>query len=364
MVESAEQARWVFRLPHARQVSARPPVVVSGKVFAVFSHARGDFYESLLICFDMSNGAELWRVSVDHILSKPVVGPAGIILVSSFGGHVLAFDPCGRELWRGPHADRNLWSPTVLSADRIAVPEIAGGSRHTWCLDSSTGREVWRFDSGGHTREVCSADDRLLQITSYSGRDIAESYSKLIALWSKDGSLAWSVRCNRDPLALSRLGDRVVVGSRGALLVFDLGSGRALAEMRVAGSGDLTAVETTGDQGIVVVDTTNTLRRVDVHARRGLLGTKLRLEERWACQLAAQVIGPPLLCPSHVAVLDRSGRVRFVTVDHGSQAHSLRMPADKHADSGGLAIEDHRLAATLGRTLAVFDLPTLAPATA
>lgn len=358
---SAEQASWTFRLPDARQVSARPPVVASGKVFAVFSYQRRDFFESLLICFDISNGAELWRVSVDHVLSEPVIGPAGIILVSSFGGNVHAFDQCGRELWRGPDADRNLWMPTVLSADRIAAPEIAGGSRHTWCLDSRTGREVWKFDSGGHTREVLPADDRLVQITSYSGRKIGDGHTKLIALWAKDGSLSWSARCARSPLALTRLGDRVVVGAQGALLIFDLATGRALAEMRVSDSVDLTAVEPAGDQAVVVADTAATLRRVDVHGRRGLLGTKVLLEERWTCQMPAEVIGRPVVSASHVGVLDGSGGIRILTVDHGSQAHGLRMPVEKKGDSGGIAIEDSRLAAILGRTLAVYDLPASVP---
>jgi outer membrane protein assembly factor BamB len=363
-MRSAEQPNWTFRLADARRVSARPPLVASGKVFAVFSYERRDFFESLLICFDVSSGSELWRVTVDHVLSEPTIGPAGAVLVSSFGGNVLAFDEHGRELWRGPDADRNLWRPTVLSSDRIAVPEIAAGARHTWCLDSRTGRDVWRFDSGGHTREVCSADDRLVQITSYSGRKIGESYNTLIALSAKDGSLAWSAPCARDALALACLGERVVVGTRGALLVFDLASGRALAEMRVRDSVELTAVETAGDHSVVVADTANTLRRVDIKGRRGLLGTKVQLEGGWTCQLSAEVIGRPVVCAPHVVVLDRSGRVRFLTVDKGSQAHELRMSVEKTADGGGIGMDDGRLAATLGRTLAVFEPQNSVPATA
>lgn len=353
---SAEQASWTFRLPAARQVRARPPVVASGKVFAVFSFQRRDFFESLLICFDISTGAELWRVSVDHVLSEPVIGPAETILVSSFGGDVLAFDHSGRELWRGPDADQNLWRPTVLSADRIAVSEIAGGARHTWCLDSRTGREVWKFDSGGHTREVRSADDRLVQITTGSGREGGDSHGRLIALWSRDGRLAWSVPCAHYPLALTRLGDRVVVGARGALLIFNLVTGRALAGMRVPDSVELTSVEALDNQSVVVADTANTLRRIAVHDRRGLLGTKVRLEECWTCPLSAEVIGRPLVTVSHVVALDGSGRVWFLTADNGSHAHDLRMPFEKTADSGGIAIEDGRLVSALGRTLAVFDV--------
>jgi outer membrane protein assembly factor BamB len=355
VVTSAEQPSWTFRLPDARQVSARPPLIESDKVFAVFSFQSGDFFESLLICFDLANGTELWRVPVDHVLSEPVAGPSGTVLVSSFGGNVLAFDPGGHELWRGPGTDRNLWQPTVVSADRIAVPEIAGGARHTWCLDSRTGQDVWKFDSGGHTREVRAADDRLLQITGYSGPEVRDPHTKLIALTARDGSLAWSAVCARYALSLTRLGDRVVVGARGALLMFDLASGRVLAEMPVSDSVGLTAVEPLGDQAVVVADTANALRRVDVHEKRGLLGTKARLEGGWSCQLSAEMVGRPLVSGSDVAALVRSGRICVLTADRGSQAHDLRMPADRTAVGGGIAIEAGRLAATLGRTLAVFE---------
>lgn len=355
MAPSPNRPVWAFRLADERSVRARTPVIVNDRLYAVFTYQRADFFESLLLCFDLASGAEIWRASIDHVLSEPVLDRAGQIFVSSFGGQALAFDPSGRALWRGPETGRNLWKPTILSSDRLVVPEIAGGSRYIWCLDAGTGQEVWRYETGGHTRAVVASDDLLVQITNISGDDPAKPTNLLTALRIGDGALVWSALLSHYPGSLALVGDRVVVGARGAVLAFDLATGRALAEMRTADEAGFGPLLSLDADAFALADTENTLRVVDVQAKRGLFRSSVALVERWRTKLPAPAIGGPERLSSNVAMLGNDGTVSLHSIQDGATGFSFRVAGEKRADAGGLASNDRFLAAGVGRTLAVFE---------
>ena len=346
---------WSFRLADERSVRTRTPVIVNDRLCAVFTYQRGDFFESLLLCLDLASGVEIWRVSVDHILSEPVLDRDGNVFVSSFGGQVLAFDSSGRALWRGPEIGRNLWKPTIISPDRLVVPEIAGGSRFSWCLDAQTGEEVWQFETGGHTRAVVASDDLLVQITSISGNDPAKPTNGLTALQTGNGALAWSALVSFYPGSLCLAGDRVIVGARGALLAFDLASGRSVAEMPTANEAGFGRLLSLDADTVVLADDQNTLRMVDLQTRRGLFRSNVAFTERWRTKLHAPAIGEPELLSSSVAVLGNDGTISLHSIQNGVAGRSFRVAGEKRADAGGLASNDYFLAAGIGRTLAVFE---------
>lgn len=357
MPSSPHRPSWSFRLTDERTVSARTPLVVDDRVYAVFTYQKGDFFETQLSGFDLVSGQRLWDLRIDHVASAPVADRHGNIFVSSFGGQVLAFDRSGAPLWRGLETGTNLWVPTLVAPDRLVVTEIGGGARHSWCLDAQTGRQLWRFETGGHTRAAVACDDLIVQATPAGDRGSPPDAHRLTAVRVDDGSLAWAARLPAYPGALARLDGQVVVGARGGLLVFDLTTGKRVAETgrpEAAGIGEPLALDR---HQLASADGDATLRVFGLESRRGVFRSSTALVQRWQAGLSGPPVGRPERVFGKVAVLSADAVISLYDPETGQSGSRFKLPGEKHGESGGLAATERHLAATIGRTLAVFQAP-------
>jgi outer membrane protein assembly factor BamB len=180
---------WAFRLEKERNVFARRASLMGGTAYVAFSYDKRGFFESKLFARDLETGSEKWSYTVEHVGNEPVADAGGTIYWSSFEGNVHALDVHGSLLWKAPGTKSNIGVPRLLGDDRLAVPEIAGGARATWCLDRATGKTLWRFEHGGHTYNIHCHGERVLNSSTH-GRTDGATLSCLAGVLAGPGQAA------------------------------------------------------------------------------------------------------------------------------------------------------------------------------
>jgi outer membrane protein assembly factor BamB len=108
------------------------PALSSGAIFAA-SHT------GTLARFDAANGKAVWRIDTEHRLSGGVGVDAGLVLVGSEKGVVLAYGPDGKLVWSAQVPSEILSPPRA--AEGVAVVRSSDG-RITG-LDASNGQRKW-----------------------------------------------------------------------------------------------------------------------------------------------------------------------------------------------------------------------------
>lgn len=351
---------WTFRLGNERNVRARPPVFGDGVVYQVFYYDKKGFYESLLLALDAETGAELWCATVDHLFNEPVAAQNGNVYVSSFSGSVLAYDREGRELWKAPVADRNLGKPCLIGSSRLAVAEVHGRGRRTWCLDAARGEVIWTFENGGHSYPLAATSDVLVHATAVSGATFGESTIHLFALSARDGSRLWSVRYPQYLFMPVIADDIVVIGARGALLAYALADGRREASLDGPAGVAINVVAPFAD-GFVLADDAQTVRRVKLSRKRSLFRSSVSFAELWPASMPGEVVGRPVDLDTAIGVLLDGGVLQILAAADGKLIASHDLKGDERG-SGGIALSGPVLAVAHGRMLGLYQTSGVLPA--
>lgn len=139
-----------------------------------------------------TDGKELWRFpTAKQIFSTPAVS-GGLVYFHARDDHVYAVDArSGALVWKTPapypqdefsiFADMNKSSPAVAGG-RIFV----GVGRDVLALDAKTGRELWRYATGGKV----DSSPLVVGETVYVGSDDRGLYG----LEASSGNLSWTYR--------------------------------------------------------------------------------------------------------------------------------------------------------------------------
>ena len=114
---------------------------------AIFSPAiAGDSvyaaaYDGTITRLDAASGKQLWRISAGEHLTGGVGAGAGMVVVGSGKGDVLAFDSSGTALWK-----------TQVSSEVLAAPQVAQGvvvvrsaDGRIFGLDAKDGKRKWYY---------------------------------------------------------------------------------------------------------------------------------------------------------------------------------------------------------------------------
>lgn len=147
---------WKTKLPAPGNST---PIISKGKVFLTQASQNGN--ERSLICFDRTNGKELWRRTVTYDDKEPThktnpqaaASPTtdGETVIAWFGSAgVYAYDFEGKKLWSRDLGDfRHIWgyaASPVIYKDLVLMNCGPGLSAFLIALDKKTGDEVWRRD--------------------------------------------------------------------------------------------------------------------------------------------------------------------------------------------------------------------------
>lgn len=110
------------------------PAVYEGAVYA--AGADGG-----LARFDAASGKRVWRVSTKEELSGGVGADAGVVVVGTRKGAVLAYDLKGKPLWKSQVSSEVLMAPRA--AQGVVVVRSADGK--IIALDAKDGKQRWDY---------------------------------------------------------------------------------------------------------------------------------------------------------------------------------------------------------------------------
>ncbi len=247
---SGENIAWKVELPGP---GASSPIVVGQRVFLTcytgygLEPAKGDPKELRrhLLCFDRSNGKELWKKTFEpklpehkyegegsyhgYAASTPISDGERLYVFFGKSG-VFCFDLDGQQLWQASVGEgTNGWgsgcSPVLFEKLLLVNASIESGS--LVALDKLTGKEAWK--AGG----VSAAWNTPLLVNAKSRKEVVVSaQNRLLSFDPNDGKPLW----NSD--GVHRYVCPSVVAHDG--VVFAIGGGHTSLAVRAGGSGDVT----------------------------------------------------------------------------------------------------------------------------
>lgn len=230
------------------------PIVAGGKVFITQASQNGN--ERSLICFDRTNGKELWRDTVAYEEKEPThktnpqaaASPTtdGEIVVAWFGSAgVCAYDLAGKKIWSRDLGDfRHIWgyaaSPVIYN-DLVLMNCGPGLSAFVIALNRKTGDEVWRRD----IPELVS--EKVEQYRgSWSTPIIVKGEPDIMLLSAPNKLMALDPATGKDIWHSGGLTDLVYTSpiTNGEIVVAMSGFHGADLAVRMGGSGDVTSTHT------------------------------------------------------------------------------------------------------------------------
>jgi eukaryotic-like serine/threonine-protein kinase len=202
--------RWRFQ---TRGAVRSTPAVTSTRVFV----GSGD---STLYALDRASGAPVWRFRAGAPVHASPAVAGGLVIAATLAGRIFAVsEATGALRWSiqtGPTLAKNInpagaWdlyvsSPVVI--DRTVL--IGAGDGNVYALDLTSGRERWRFATGGKVRATPSVQDGVAIVGSWNGR--------VYALDVATGKTRWVHHTVGDTIDLEREGyDRRAIQSTAAI---------------------------------------------------------------------------------------------------------------------------------------------------
>jgi len=343
---------WNYALPKERNVSARTPVIGKDQVVGVFHYDKKSFFESSVIALSKTDGREVWRHTIDHVATEPLIDNHGNIYVASFAGAVHAYAPDGSTLWTSAFGTRNVNVP-VLSGDRIFIAETGGGSQKTWCLDKATGDVLWSHDTGGHAYRFLAHDGKIFHTAIVSGAKFGESTVHLLCIDQQSGNRLWSTTADQYHFNAAIVDGLLVWGARNAIHLYDPTNGALKASLAIPEGTAITSGPLVVGNRIIAGDDNSTIRVASLE-KKGLLFKKPQLEAVWSQPLQGEIVGQPLYHQGQIFVLDDKGQIVGLDIDG-----TITMPTfgvgDGKCKGGGLAGENNLLAVATGRTVELYQ---------
>jgi len=110
------------------------PAVYEGAVYAAGANGR-------LARFDAARGKEVWRVNTKEPLSGGVGADAGLVVVATKKGAVLAYDLNGKLAWRTQVSSEVLMAPRTAQG----VVVVRSGDGKIYALDAKDGKQQWEY---------------------------------------------------------------------------------------------------------------------------------------------------------------------------------------------------------------------------
>jgi outer membrane protein assembly factor BamB len=266
--------------------------------------------------FDMARGTVAGRIEAGERVSGGVGAGAGLVLLGTPKGEVLAFDPTGKSLWKAQLSSAVLSPPAAQ--DGVVVARAGDG--HVYGLDAATGKQRWVHQ---RTTPALSVRTHAGVVIERGGVFIGFPAGRLVALSLPTGSVAWEavVALPRGATELERVADitslplldggRVCAAAyQGRVACFDAARGTPVWARDVSSGAGLGV----DDRYLYVTDDKNAVLALDKAT-----GASIWRQDR----LARRNVTGPLAIGRYVAVGDLEGYVHLLSRDDGSFAARL-----------------------------------------
>jgi outer membrane protein assembly factor BamB len=280
------------------------PAVAGDSVYAAA-------YDGSITRLDAASGRQLWRISSGERLTGGVGAGAGLVVVGSGKGEVLAFDTSGTALWRA------LVSSEVLAAPQVGqdVVVVRSADGRIFGLDAKDGKRKWYYQRSTPALTVRSP----VGISIFDGVVYAGfAGGKLAAISLSNGAVRWeaTVALPRGTTELERVTDVIglpvvqgrevcAVAYQGRIGCFDAASGQSLWGRELSSTSglalDVRYAYVSDDKGAV-------------HALDRSSGTSLWRQDK----LSLRNLSAPLALGREIVVADIQGYVHFLSRESGA----------------------------------------------
>jgi outer membrane protein assembly factor BamB len=308
------------------------PAVVGERVYAGGRDGR-------LYRFD--NGKQIWRADAGQVISGGVGADAGVVVVGTPKGEVLAFDAeSGKPLWQARVSSEVLAAPAV--GNGLVV--VRSGDSRIFGLEAASGQRRWVYQ-----RTTPALALRSNVGVTLSDRTVLAGFpgGKLVAIATNNGAAVWesTVSLPKGATELERVADiassAVVSGREVCAVAFqgrvscaDLGTGGTLWSRDISSRAGLDVdsrhVYVSDDKGVV-------------HALDRSGGGSVWRQEK----LANRGLSRPIALGSLIAVADFEGHVHFLRREDGSFAarqktDGAEVMAEPQRMPGGLLVQTRK----------------------
>lgn len=171
------------------------PAVAADKLYAASPNGT-------LSAFDLASGKQQWRVSAAPRLSTGVGAGAGIVVVGTAKGEVMAFDSAGKARWTSKVSSEILSPPQV--SDQVVA--VWSGDGRIYGLSTVDGKRLW----------VWQQSTPSLIVRNYAGGVLTRGAlftglpgGKMLALDASTGAVGWeaNVSTPKGTTELERIAD-------------------------------------------------------------------------------------------------------------------------------------------------------------
>ncbi len=261
--------------------------------------------------FNAANGASIARFSAGQPLSAGIAANAGVVVVGSHRGELMAFERSGKALWK-VQVPGELLAPPVIDAD-LVIARVGDGAVHGY--DLASGKRRWVFQRSAPALSVRSNAGMVVSRGSvYAGFP----GGRLVAMTTAGGSVLWDsvVALPKGTTELERVSDvtsppvvddgrACAAAYQGRVVCFDAMRGMAIWARDISSfsgvGGDSRSLYVTDDKSVVVALDKTT-------------GGSLWKQDK----LAGRALTRPLAFGRYVIVGDYQGFVHLLARDDGS----------------------------------------------
>lgn len=236
--------RWTAKITGSsnRARLAAPPIVVSGKIFAIGTDA-------VVRAFDANNGARLWSADFSETIEKNStlfgggVASDGINIYATNGiGDVVALNMAdGALIWKKRPAGPLRGSPTLSNGNLYVMTQ----DNQIYALNARTGAPEWN-EAGAVAEQgifgvAAPAASEGTVVAGYSSGELsAYRYENGRSLWSDTlsrtrMSLSVSELSDVDAAPVIDRGKVYALGQGGRMAAYDLDQGQRIWELNIAG---------------------------------------------------------------------------------------------------------------------------------
>lgn len=280
------------------------PAVAGDSVYAAA-------HDGSITRLDAASGRQLWRISAGERLTGGVGAGAGLVVVGSGKGEVLAYDANGTARWKAQVSSEVLSAPQV--AQDLVVVRSADG--RIFGLDAKDGKRRWYYQRATPALTVRSP----VGISIFDGVVYAGfAGGKLVAISLANGGVRWeaTVALPRGTTELERVTDVIglpavegrevcAVAFQGRIGCFDMVNGQTLWGRELSSTSglalDVRYAYVSDDKGAV-------------HALDRSSGTSLWRQDK----LRLRNLSAPYAHGRDIVVADIQGYVHFLARDTGA----------------------------------------------
>lgn len=290
------------------------PALEAGFVYAV--NAEGD-----LTKLDAESGHQEWRVNAEESISGGVGVGAGLVLVGTNRGNLLAYDIAGKLVWK-----------SQLSSEVLSVPRyfegmviVRSGDNHIFGLDAADGSRKWVYERKAPALSLRSSAGIVVD-----GGAVYAGFAggKMVAVRADSGKLLWeaTVAVPKGVTEIERIADITslpvvegpvvyAVAYQGRVAAVDRVNGKVLWNRQISSYSGMDIK----DEKIYVSHSLGSLYSLDYSTGRTFWRQGALLNRR---------LTKPLVLDNVIAVGDLEGYLHFLNLDDGKFAARIKIDGE------------------------------------